>query len=341
MARADPEEIRRLAAELGIDRLGFASAAPMVRAAARMRRARRAGGDPEVSCDPGHVLPGARSVIVAAQGYLTDEPADGSRPGDPHGLVARYDWRDHYGDLRRRLKALASSLPHVVGGPVRTHVGVNGSLAEKPLAVRAGVGGWGRHGIVVAGPLGSWAVLGEVVTDLEIRPDPPGRSPCGTCRACMAACPTGAIVAPRVLDPTRCIQHLSGQAGPLPADIREVWGPRLYGCTVCQDACPLNRRAPFTDRRPARGVVGPSLPLLPLLTESEAEFRTRVAGNQMAARWVAWGAIRRNACLALGHRGDPVAVPVLEAVLDRDEDAAVRDAAAWALDRVRGVGSPR
>ncbi|MBN1335951.1 MAG: tRNA epoxyqueuosine(34) reductase QueG [Deltaproteobacteria bacterium] len=335
MARAEAAAIRALAADLGIDRVGFASAAPLVRAARRIQQAGRDPDEPETTCDPGEVLPGARSVIVAAQGYLTDEPADGSRPGDPHGLVARYNWRDHYGDLRKRLKALASGLSRLVGEPVRTRVGVNGRLAEKPLAVRAGVGGWGRHGIVVAGPLGSWVVLGEVVTDLEIQPDPPGRSPCGTCRACMSACPTGAIVAPRILDRSRCIQHLSGRAGPLPVDLYEAWGPRLYGCTVCQDVCPLNERAPFTDRRPARGAVGASLPLLPVLTWSEETFRARVAGNQMAASWVAWAAIRRNACLALGHRGDRVAVPALETALARDPDAGVRDAAAWALERLR------
>ena len=339
MARADPAAVRALAADLGIDRVGFAAATPLVRASARIRRARRILGklaDPPFGeCDPGRVLPGARSVIVAAQGYLTDEPEDLSRPGAPHGLVARYAWRDQYGDLRRRLKRLAAALPALAGGPVCTRVSANGGLAEKPLAVRAGVGGWGHHGIVIAGPLGSWVVLGEIVTDLEIPPDPPGRSRCGPCRLCMAACPTGAIVAPRVVERSRCLQHLSARAGPLPPGVREVWGTRLYGCSTCQDVCPHNRAARRTDRRPDRGAVGPSLPLVPLLAWSEAGYRARTARNQMAASWVDWAAIRRNACLALGHVGDPAAVPALEAVLGGDPDTATRDAARWALGRIR------
>jgi epoxyqueuosine reductase len=338
MSRA--EAIRALAADLGIDRVGFTSAAPMVRAAARIRRARRLfgtlGDSPVGGCDPGERLPGARSVLVAAQGYLTDEPEDLSRPGEPHGLIARYTWRDPYGDLRARLKRLAAALPALTGTGVRARVGVNGGLAEKPLAVRAGVGGWGKHGIVIAGPLGSWVVVGEVVTDLELPPDPPGRSGCGACRACIDACPTGAIVAPRVVHRARCIQHLSSRAGRLPPEVRDAWGQRLYGCSTCQDVCPRNRQALRTSRRPERGVVGPSLPLVPLLAWSEEEYRARVAGNQMAARWVAWGAIRRNACVALGHSGDPASVPALRAVLVADPDTGVRDAATWALERIRG-----
>lgn len=151
----------------------------------------------------------------------------------------------------------------------------------------------------------------------------------------MDACPTQAIVSPGILDRTRCLQHLSNSVRALPEAWRTLWGDRLYGCSVCQEVCPRNRHVPTRPPRSTWGVLGPSVPLIPLLGMDETAYRARFAGNQMADGWIRVDAIQRNACLALGNLQDPVAIPALEAVLERHPSPLVKDAAAWALGRLQ------
>jgi epoxyqueuosine reductase len=334
-----------LASEAGIDLVGFATATPDAEAAGRMRKCISEGRipegtgfqikDPDGFCDPQTVLPGAASVICIAQSYFTDEPEDLSKPGEPHGLVARYTWRNHYAALRERLVKLATAIGEEGGGDAMTECISNGAIAEKPLAQRAGLGHYGRHGIIITKEFGSRVVLGEIVTELEFESDPPCTESCGPCGACMKACPTGALVEPMVLDRAKCLQQITSSAKPMPREYRELWGKRLYGCSTCQDVCPKNLKAKRTDRRPTHGYAGPSLPLMPLLSMPEKEYRSRYGGNQMAARWIAMEAILRNACVALGNTGDPVAVPALAGAMSHPSEL-VRSHAAWALGKIGG-----
>ncbi|MBI5210069.1 MAG: tRNA epoxyqueuosine(34) reductase QueG [Elusimicrobia bacterium] len=344
------EDVRRFASEVGIDLVGFARACPMEEARRRLADCASAGlipagtgGEPERLpgfCDPRSVLPTARSVVCAAQCYLTAEPEDLSKPGEPHGLIARYTWRNHYRDLKERLSRLAGLLAKsagpAAGTELRSACHSNGPLAEKPLAVEAGLGSYGKHGIVITKGHGSWVVLGELVTELDFEPDRELKEDCGSCAACVDACPSKAIVSPGVIDRSRCLQHLTNSPSPIPPDLRPAWGRRLYGCTTCQEVCPKNAAVKPAAKRTSRGEVGPSLPLMALLRMTESEYRGRYAGNQIAAGWVRFESILRNACLALGNSGDPAAVAALAETLSSERSPLVRGHAAWALGRLGG-----
>ncbi|MBI4802730.1 MAG: tRNA epoxyqueuosine(34) reductase QueG [Elusimicrobia bacterium] len=347
MTSVSKESVRRSADELGIDLLGFTSALPLENARRRMEECLTRGLIPPGSdwkpegiaafCDPRRVLPSAASVICAAQCYLSEvEPDDLSKPGEPHGLIARYTRRNHYRDLHARLAGLEKIIGELAGRRVASKSFCCGPLAEKPLARNAGLGWYGKHGIIVTPAFGSWVVLAEIVTELEFEPDPELRDGCGDCSLCLRACPTGALIAPALLDRAKCIQHLTNSPAPVPLKFRELWGRRLYGCTACQEACPKNRAVKPLNRRLSCGSVGPSLPLIPLLSMTEAEYRIKYADNQVSAGWIRFESIQRNACLALGNSGDPAAIGPLSEVMSSNPSLLVRSHAAWALGRIGG-----
>lgn len=339
--RAD--EVKAMALEAGLDSAGIAPAGPDAEALGRAsdQIGRGLGPDRDRKTlgpfyDPGSELAGARSVLVVANSYLTSGPESLGRPGQPHGRVARYDWCNYYRDTREKLQKVADRLSEELSGSFQYKIFSNGRLAEKPLAARAGLGWYGKHGIITTAEYGSWIVLGLLVTNLELEPDVPLDGGCGDCRACMDACPTGAIVAPGVLDCRKCLQWMSGRQMVLPREVRLLWGDRLYGCTDCQEVCPLNKKAKPKNRIPEYGRIGPSLPLIPILGMEEGEFRSRYRGNQMAEKWVSFEAIRRNAAAALGNIGDQAAVPALERAMQDGRSQIVSGHAAWALGRIGG-----
>ncbi|MQK95295.1 epoxyqueuosine reductase, partial [Escherichia coli] len=134
--------------------------------------------------------------------------------------------------------------------------------------------GWyGKHGIIVTQQFGSWIVLGELITNVKLEEDEPVKEACGDCRACIEACPTKAIIEPYVLDVSKCLQYITHHQMVMPTHIREIWGNRLYGCTTCQEACPINQKVKPKERKPNYGYVGPSLPLIPILQMNEKEYR--------------------------------------------------------------------
>ncbi len=280
--------------------------------------------------------PGARSIISAAECYLTSEPADATAPGRPHGTLARYTWRNYYRDTRAKLENAAEILRKEFGAACLCRCcAAPGKLDEKATAALAGVGYYGKHGIILTEEFGSWAVLGEILTDLAIEPDEPLKQDCGSCAACMEACPTQAIVEPYVLKKERCLQYLMNRPGILPLKTRELWGNRLYGCMACQEACPKNRAVRPMERKFQTGFVGSSLPLLEVLAMDEKAFRERFRENQLGERWIKRDCIRRNAAVALGNLGDLAAIPALRRSLDDPSDM-VRVHAAWALEKLEG-----
>src|SRR5919198_1528321 len=235
------DELGRSAAELGLDVVGASRAEPYDRTEREILERRERGlfadmrftmARPEVSCHPERLLEGARTVVSAAWCYYVP----GREPGADEGTLPGYTWHDAYAELRDRLDALGRRL----GGRYRVLVDSNDHV-DREAAVRSGVGFYGKNTMVITPTLGSWVVLGTLVTDVEIEATPPLELDCGSCRSCIDACPTGALDVPGTLDATKCLSYWTQAPEPIPEPFREHLGSRVYGCDVCQDVCPWNR----------------------------------------------------------------------------------------------------
>ncbi len=331
----DAAEVKERGRELGIDVLRITGIEPFTIARQRHIEQLNSGLRANHSDDlqsfyaPGSKVPGARSIIGAAQCYLIDEEIGDPEPGRPQGLIARYTWRNYYQDLKHRLKKLAQSIPGH-----ESYCLSNGPVAEKPIAQRSGIGHYGKHSIIVNPKFGSWIVLGEIITTLELEPDTPLTNDCGQCKICIQRCPTRAITRPYVIDRTRCIQALTNWPGIIPDDIARAWGNRLYGCTSCQESCPVNTevrpRKPHTDI----GHVGSSYSVVDLLRMTEKQYRRQFADNQMSAAWIDFTAIQRNALLVLGNSHDEATLPLI-IEYTKNPDPRLQHTARWALDQFK------
>lgn len=286
---------------------------------------------PDRSTDPAQALPGAAALVVGARGYLTDSPEDESAGGcEPAGRVARYVWDDHYGALRSGLAAMAHEL-RAHGWRARVLADDN-AMVDRAAAHRAGVGWWGKNANLLLPGLGSWYVIGSVVTDAPLEPtavEVPDA--CGACTRCLTECPTGAIVEPGVVDARRCLAWLLQAEGAFPVEHRVALGHRIYGCDECQDVCPANRRAPL---REATGQERPWVPLLQLLDEDDATVLWWAGAWYIPQREVRY--VRRNALVVLGNVADGDAAEV-ESVLRRHlahADPLLRSHAVWAARRL-------
>jgi epoxyqueuosine reductase len=325
--------------DLGIDRLGFCDAEPLVETKKAIEAAILGGLIPEDVAprpatisrvtEPGRYLKGARTVISAYQYYYED----GNESADPsEAVVARYTRSNYYLDLKLKLKKLAGFMERDLG--CRTRVfSCYVALAEKPLAAKTGIGYYGKHGVILTADHGSYVVLGELITDLALDVDAPLKMSCGSCTRCIDACPTGAITEPYMLDRNRCIQYLSERRGVIPPDIREAWGNRLYGCSSCQEACPHNADLAPTSRKVFLGRVGTSVPILEALDMDETEFHARFSNNQIDRREPS--AIRRNAVIAAGNSGLGSFLAALER-LAREPDPMMRLHSLWSIRKIAG-----
>jgi epoxyqueuosine reductase len=228
---------------------------------------------PDKRADPRHVLPGCRSIISLGINYLTEHRAN-EQPG--YGRIARYAWgADYHKILGARLKQLeqriASLAPHA---QTRSYVDT-GPIMEKAWAERAGLGWIGKHSNLVSAEYGSWLLLGEILTTLELEPDEPATDLCGSCTLCIQACPTGAITEPYVVDATRCISYLTielrGDEAAIPSELQVGMGNKIFGCDDCLDVCPFNLRTEPTQEhvfQPSRVTLSPDLSELSQLDES-------------------------------------------------------------------------
>lgn len=286
--------------------------------------------------DPANLLAGARSVIVLATDYPADRPAE-SVPG--RGRVARYAGGDDYHDLlRERANVLGAWLEARVPGCRTRGVVDSAPLAERDYGLLAGLGWIGKNTMLIDPRAGSYFFLTALLTDLDLPADVPLETDhCGTCTACLDACPTGAFVEPRVLDAAKCISTLTIEDhGPVPGPLREGMADWVFGCDVCQEVCPWNRHAPGSAEpafQPRDGMS--TLDLVELLGFDEAAFRRRFQDSPVlrAKR----RGLLRSAAIALGNRPDPAALPALTAAL-ADVEPVVREAAAWALARWQAEG---
>lgn len=335
------DRVRRVGREAGLDALGFAAAAPFTSTRRDLTERRAAGlhggmaftyRDPERSTDPGRILPGARSLVVGARAYRRrPRPEAIARPS---GRVAAYAWRDHYADLRAGLGAVAELLA-AEGWGARV-VADDNALVDREAAVRAGLGWYGRNSSVLLSGHGSEFVLGSVVTDAAL-PAAEERvaDGCGTCRRCEDACPTGAIVAPGVIDARRCLAWLVQAPGDIPEAHREALGDRIYGCDDCQDVCPVNRRSASTDGTPAAEAdARDRVDLVAMLTADDDTLLADYGRWYIPRRDPRY--LRRNALVALGNSGrggDPEVEAVLARHRDGEDDLLARHAA-WAAERL-------
>lgn len=276
--------------------------------------------------DPTRLLPGCRSVVAVALNYARGDDDEAWRP------VARYARGADYHDVMRpRLRALVAFLAEAARAESRAAVDTSAVL-ERDLAAQAGLGWIAKNTNLIAPGLGSWFFIGIVLTTAEIAGGDAVPNRCGTCSACLDACPTGAFVSPYVLDARRCISYLTIEhRGAIDEALRPAMGDWAFGCDVCQDVCPWNRHAPAS-REPALAPSAPMPPLEDVLTMDEADFRARFGASAIARAKRA--GLARSAAIALGNRGDARAAPALARATE-DADPSVRDAARWALARLR------
>jgi len=286
-------------------------------------------------CDPKSILKKAKSIISVAQCYLIEETEDIQDKNQLLGKIAKYDVGSFYYDVELKLKKIIDFINQKTDFKYKSkNKSCYVSLVEKPIAQRAGIGWYGKHGIIITEGYGSWVVLGEIITELELEIDRPLPRDCSNCTTCIDSCPTKAIVSPYVIDRTKCLQYISERPMKVSLAFREVWEDRLYGCTTCQEVCPKNYKVKPKKYRPEYGYIGSRIPLIPLLTITEGEFQNYFAYNQIAIR--PREAIKRNAALALGNIGDSRAIPSLVETLQEDADSMVRGHTAWALGKIGG-----
>ncbi len=325
-------ELMRLGEELGLDVVGAAPAEPYEDTERHIRERRARGlfadmrftmAQPEVSCHPEALLPGARTVVSAALCYYA--PAD--EPGPGEGRLPRYTWHDAYELLRERLDALGGRL----GGTYRVLVDANQHV-DREAAARAGVGFYGKNTLVITRRHGSWVVLGTLVTEVELEATPPLGLDCGSCTLCIDACPTGALDEPGTLDATKCLSYWTQAPAPIPEEYRERLGAQVYGCDICQDVCPWNRgveRRRADDTLPAG--AEPNVSLVEWLRSDPADLRARYERLYVPRNEGRY--LHRNALVALGNTGRPEHRAVAEELAESDDEL-VREHAEWALRRI-------
>ncbi|TDH59386.1 tRNA epoxyqueuosine(34) reductase QueG [Dankookia rubra] len=334
--------IRAEARRLGFDAVGFTEALLPDAVRARLDGFLAAGMHGSMGwlaeraaqrAQPRGLWPEAVSVVSLGLSYAPGE--------DPLAILARRDrgaisvyaqGRDYHDVVKSRLKALGRWMAQRFGAELKVFVDT-APVAEKPLAQQAGLGWQGKHSNLVSRRHGSWLFLGEVYTTLALSPDPPERDHCGSCRNCLAACPTNAFPAPYRLDARRCISYLTIEhRGPIPEEFRAPMGNRIYGCDDCLAVCPWNKFARAHSEpgfAPRAALAAPKLAELAAL--DDAGFRALFSGSPV--KRIGRDRFVRNVMIAAGNSADPALRPVAQA-LTEDPDPVVAEAARWAALRL-------
>jgi epoxyqueuosine reductase len=290
--------------------------------------------------DPRRIMPETRSIVVVGMNYYPGDPCSpcDSPPSDELlGRVSRYAWGPDYHEvILERLRQLADWIDSQTAQPLTYRAYVDtGPLLERAFAQQAGLGWIGKNTNLIHPDHGSYFFLGELLLDLELETDTPFTADrCGNCTACMDACPTGALVAPRMLDARRCISYLTIEhRAPISQSLRPLLGDRIFGCDICQEVCPWNRRFAHPTTEPAFRPLHPTLDLVALLALDEDAFRARFRETPL---WRPRRAgLLRNAAIVLGNLGDPAALSALEAARV-DPHPLIAEHATWAIQQIKG-----
>ncbi|MDE0117578.1 MAG: tRNA epoxyqueuosine(34) reductase QueG [bacterium] len=343
MSAISADEVITAGLTAGLDAVGIAPAEPFEFTRATLVERREQGlhagmaftyRNPDRSTDPGRAVSGARSLVVGALGYRR---APSARPDRAAGRVAAYARRDHYAELRSALSQVADLLRGA--GHNAEVVADDNALVDREAAYRAGLGWYGKNSNILLPGKGSWFVLGSVITTAELDSSTPVPDQCGPCRRCLDGCPTGAIVAPGVVDARRCLAWLVQADGDFPLEFREALGDRIYGCDDCQEVCPPNRQAESssTSTRTGDGDLEDEtawVDLVELLELDDDELMARYGRWYIPRRDPRY--VRRNALVALGNsrRGaDPEVVGAIGRYLADPDPMLVRHAE-WAARRL-------
>jgi epoxyqueuosine reductase len=306
------------------------------------------------------VAPWARSVVVCALNYNSAQPYSSQARDPDRGWISRYAWsrRDYHNVVMKKLKQVEAKIScqlsvasgqkssgqwtvdsgqQIRGAEIRTRAYVDtGPLVERVYAKYAGVGWVGKNTCIINQGLGSWLFLGVILTGLELAPDLPAPDRCGSCTRCIEACPTQALTAPYQLDSNRCISYLTiEKRGAIPAEIRASMGRHVFGCDICQDVCPWNRKAPASaehELQPRPELVNPALQWLAEMTAEQFEETFRGSPVRRAKL----SGLRRNAVIAMGNSGNTKFAATLEK-LSLDPDPLVAEQAHWALKKITRV----
>jgi epoxyqueuosine reductase len=285
-------------------------------------------------------FPWARSVLCVALQYDTPHPYS-TEAARERGWISRYAWGDDYHDVKTSMLDRLLARWREAAGPFEARAYVDtGPIVERAFAAAAGLGSWGKNTCLLHPEHGSWFFLGEIVSELDLPGDAPRPDMCGSCTACLDACPTGALRAPYALDATRCISYLTIELrGAMAEERRAGVGRHVFGCDICQDVCPWNRKrrklggAAF---EPREGALAPDLAGLAALDPEGFDRRFRASPLRRAKR----RGLLRNVSVALANTGDHSHGPALERLSD-DPDPVVREHARWALRRLDDAATPR
>lgn len=339
---------RRLALErviwdAGFDAFAIMPAAPLNKMLPILQDAQRENRypdfvDPDLikRIDPRNLQKTAKSVITLAMSYNTGDPG---APPPLHGTVSRSAWGlDYHRVLAEGMEKVIAYLQEHLGAQECTPVVDTSFLIDRGLAIESGLGYPGSNCAVYVPPYGSWVFLGEILVDVEL----PITKKTGQdnwscpieCQICVRACPTEALFAPGKIRPHRCLSYLTQKSGTIPLEFRGKIGSRLWGCDTCQRACPRNQEAEQSRHQQFAPQMGPHLPLLPLLELTKKEFQAQFGHTSMA--WRGKNIIQRNACIILGNQKNPEALPALEKTVQEHPSQSVRDAAIWAIQKIKG-----
>ncbi|MBD8522867.1 tRNA epoxyqueuosine(34) reductase QueG [Lysinibacillus fusiformis] len=332
------------AISIGVDKIGFTTAAPFTELKNRLRRQQELGyqsgfeeSDIEKRTEPLQLLNEAESIVSIAVAYPSRmQNAPIGKKGARRGIFCRASWGvDYHTAIRERLKLLSAWLEERVEGVRIESMVDTGALVDRAVAERAGIGWSGKNCSIITPEFGSYVYLGELITNIPFSPDKPMEDECGECRLCLDVCPTGALIQGGQLDAQRCIAFLTQTKGTLPEEFRNHIGNRLYGCDTCQTVCPKNKGKINWIHEEFMPDPELAKPLLtPLLTISNRDFKAKF--GHVSGSWRGKKPIQRNAILALAHFKEEAAIPDLINLLKNDNRPVIRGTSAWALGKIGG-----
>lgn len=336
------EEVIEYSKKIGIDKIGFASADVFSELKARLRARESLDynsgfekGSIEERTEPARLMSNVESIISIALAYPSRIPSPPkSKKGERRGIFCRASWgEDYHHVLRDRLNKLMEFIQEKVPD-VQYNVMVDtGELSDRAVAERAGLGFTGKNTLLITEEYGSFVYLGEVMTNIPFLPDSPVEDSCGDCRACMDACPTGAIVEAGQLNAQMCLAYHTQTKVMLPDMFRDKIGTRVYGCDTCQAVCPYNKGIDYhlhEEFEPEPEVAKPLL--TPMLRMSNRDFRGKF--GHISGFWRGKNPLQRNAMIGLAHFKDETAVDELIAVMKEDVRPVIRGTAAWSLGKI-------